>query len=202
MIDWGTLVIKDNTVSCGQLMFVDAIIASAQLKGLKDSTGWYDLLKDYMFKNLKRHSTKPFKFISEKIVKNLSQIFWETIIDDVINNKVVFKFPRRNIFLFCAQAPGYSKSKMVYFENGMRKVNLYIVISKREHNKSLGRLKVLSLIRSERWRIVKRIKEGDRYPRFEDIVYDLMPYLDDTKKVYKFNSYFLLNRVLKYLKND
>jgi len=132
-------------------------------------TSWEKLFGDWLVKARKGYlKARSRSSIAEMFIGRVVKSFNKLLLDDILFNHVIFSFPFEKMYMFIAQKPEKSKTKKVYLSTGMYNVGVYIYflpsVRKRVEFKYIY---PIGIYRSE---INKALKQGHKYPRYEDVI--------------------------------
>ena len=129
---------------------------------------WLAILNDWLKKNRTNLYTKTKKVLTITYVMQIVKSFNALMLNDILFNHVIFAFPGNKLFMFIAQVSENSKSKKLYFSNGM--YNLRVCIYYVSTTRKKATFKYIYFMGLYKNSMMKALVDGHKYPRQEDVI--------------------------------
>jgi len=135
---------------------------------------WDVIYNDWWKKHKKRYQKithKEKEKVTFKFRNGIIERFNKLVFEDLVYNHVILEMPYKQLYFFVAQVPKLNdRHYNIDFNTGMYRVVVHIYFRDTIKTESLHKQKYLKL-RGSNYNLIKNaIKDGHRYPRYEEVV--------------------------------
>jgi hypothetical protein len=121
----------------------------------------------------KKNNGRKFKL---KCIERISELFFDTVIRDMMINNVVFSYPKKMAYLVFAQQSVSSKNYYYDVAHGQGRVKLFFVFSRKGFKIVNGRRKYIYLENKYQDLLRQELDKGHIYPVIDDIILKMRNY--------------------------
>lgn len=124
--------------------------------------------------HVKRYKRK--EEMAAKVITKVAELFFDTVLRDMITNNAVFMMPKEKVYLVVAQQSPFGSHHRYRKRYMQSRVLPFVVFTKKGFAIAKGQKKMITFNRKYQDLLNKELKNGHIYPVIDDVIKEMQNY--------------------------